>query len=278
MPPFGVDHTKKLLPDVLPSGDPTRFALPIFLKEPSDTFLIKSKPATLHCRVAHALRVFFQCNSENVEPSQKEDHVEPESGVRYTEASVDIDREQVEEYFSEFHCACVAISGKGSVVSRHALVTNACKLRLCLRTPTIHFGYRKVTKTFHVWKNCSVKWLWCNPKTQHADLKPDLHAILWALKRFYYTLVVLLLYEFYFLKHFFLAALTINLYLLKTRPCVNKIAVKWLGWTKGKHQYGALWSGREVFFSFYDSCCCVYLIQYFTTPRKLVWEYHWDYY
>ena len=135
MPPFGVDHTKKLLPDVLPSGDPTRFALPIFLKEPSDTFLIKSKPATLHCRVAHALRVFFQCNSENVEPSQKEDHVEPESGVRYTEASVDIDREQVEEYFSEFHCACVAISGKGSVVSRHALVTNACKLRLCLRTP-----------------------------------------------------------------------------------------------------------------------------------------------
>ena len=83
--------------------------------------------------------------------------------------------------------------------------------------------------------------------------------------------------NFTFLKHFFLTALTINLYLLKTRPCVNKI-VKWLGWTKGKHQYGALWSGREVFFSFYDSCCCVYLIQYFTTPRKLVWEYHWDYY
>ena len=130
MPPFGLEQTssQKLLPDVLPSGDPTRFALPIFLKEPSDTFLIKSKPATLHCRVAHALRVFFQCNSENVEPSQKEDHVEPESGVRYTEASVDIDREQVEEYFSEFHCACVAISGKGSVVSRHALVTNACEL------------------------------------------------------------------------------------------------------------------------------------------------------
>ena len=35
----------------------------------------------------------------------------------------------VEEYFQEFHCACVAISGKGSVVSRHALVTNACKFQ-----------------------------------------------------------------------------------------------------------------------------------------------------
>ena len=134
LPPFGTNGNKqpkkkRLLPEVLPSGDPSQFALPIFLKEPSDTFLIKSKPATLHCRVAHALRVFFQCNSENVEPTSREDHVEPETGVRYTEASVDIHRDLVEEYFQEFHCACVAISGKGSVVSRHALVTNACKFQ-----------------------------------------------------------------------------------------------------------------------------------------------------
>jgi len=133
LPPFGTNTINKsqkqkkklLLPEVIPSGDPSQFAMPIFLKEPSDTFLIKSKPATLHCRVAHALRVFFQCNSENVEPTSREDHVEPETGVRYTEASVDIHRDLVEEYFQEFHCACVAISGKGSVVSRHALVTNA---------------------------------------------------------------------------------------------------------------------------------------------------------
>ena len=63
LPPFGTNSNnksqkkkKQLLPEVLPSGDPSQFALPIFLKEPSDTFLIKSKPATLHCRVAHALR------------------------------------------------------------------------------------------------------------------------------------------------------------------------------------------------------------------------------
>ncbi len=71
--------------------------------------------------------LFSQCNSEVVQPSAREDHVEPESGVRYTEARVDISRDHVEEYFGEFHCACVAISGKGSVVSRHALVTYACK-------------------------------------------------------------------------------------------------------------------------------------------------------
>ena len=80
----------------------------------------------------YSLRVFFQCNSENVEPTSRDDHVEPETGVRYTEASVDIHRDLVEEYFQEFHCACVAISGKGSVVSRHALVTNACKLKKTL--------------------------------------------------------------------------------------------------------------------------------------------------
>ncbi len=128
-PPFGDKQPRggKLLPKVLPEGDPSKFALPVFLKEPVDTYLIKSRPATLHCRVAHALGVHFQCNSEVVEPSKREDHVEPETGVRYTEASVDISRDQVEEYFTEFYCACVAISGKGSVVSRHALVTNACK-------------------------------------------------------------------------------------------------------------------------------------------------------
>ena len=64
LPPFGTNTINKsqkqkkklLLPEVIPSGDPSQFAMPIFLKEPSDTFLIKSKPATLHCRVAHALR------------------------------------------------------------------------------------------------------------------------------------------------------------------------------------------------------------------------------
>ena len=129
VPPFGGSN-QKLLPEVLPTTDPGQSAMPIFLKEPLDTFLIRAKPATLHCRVAHALRVYFQCNSEAVEPTAREDHVEPETGVRYTEASVDIHRDKVEEYFSEFHCACVAISGKGSVVSRHALVTSACKYNM----------------------------------------------------------------------------------------------------------------------------------------------------
>lgn len=33
--------------------------LPIFLVEPVRSFVVKGKPATLHCRAAHALEVIF---------------------------------------------------------------------------------------------------------------------------------------------------------------------------------------------------------------------------
>lgn len=38
-------------------------SLPIFLAEPVDTFVVKGKPATLHCRAAHALQVCTYCNN-----------------------------------------------------------------------------------------------------------------------------------------------------------------------------------------------------------------------
>ena len=33
---------------------------PIFYKQPTDAFVIKNQPATLHCRVSHALDVHFK--------------------------------------------------------------------------------------------------------------------------------------------------------------------------------------------------------------------------
>lgn len=38
-------------------------SLPIFLAEPVDTFVVKGKPATLHCRAAHALQVHIYYNN-----------------------------------------------------------------------------------------------------------------------------------------------------------------------------------------------------------------------
>lgn len=43
------DH--QLLPDTLPEGDPLDYARPVFLTEPEDSYVIKSRPAELSCKV-----------------------------------------------------------------------------------------------------------------------------------------------------------------------------------------------------------------------------------
>ena len=101
---------------------------PVFLKQPSDSYVIKNTPATLHCRVANAVDIHFQCNAEILAPTRLDHHVEPETGLKYTEASVQISRDKVEEYFGEFHCTCLATSAQSEAVqSRPALVTFACE-------------------------------------------------------------------------------------------------------------------------------------------------------
>lgn len=39
-------------------------SLPMFLVEPIDSFVVKGRPATLHCRAAHALQVQTETNFE----------------------------------------------------------------------------------------------------------------------------------------------------------------------------------------------------------------------
>ena len=55
-----VDLSSPFLPDNLPEGDPVHYALPVFLDEPEDTFVVKNKAAELECRVAHAHSVYVQ--------------------------------------------------------------------------------------------------------------------------------------------------------------------------------------------------------------------------
>ena len=54
------DLSSPFLPDNLPDGDPVHYALPVFLDEPEDTFVVKNKAAELECRVAHAHSVYVQ--------------------------------------------------------------------------------------------------------------------------------------------------------------------------------------------------------------------------
>jgi len=100
-----------------------------FLKEPDDTWASRTRPATLNCRVARASSVHFSCNSAVVAATSSKMHVEPETGVRYTEASVQIGKDEVERFAGDYYCQCVAVGeGGGQVVtSRHARVNYACE-------------------------------------------------------------------------------------------------------------------------------------------------------
>ncbi|KAH0952897.1 hypothetical protein HN011_005758 [Eciton burchellii] len=99
-------------------------SLPIFLAEPVDTFVVKGKPATLHCRAAHALQVYFRCNGERAERSQQQDFVDPRTGTRVVEVELNVTRNEVEEYFGRerFKCECVAWSGPGQIRGQPATV------------------------------------------------------------------------------------------------------------------------------------------------------------
>ncbi|XP_076280756.1 netrin receptor UNC5C [Lasioglossum baleicum] len=99
-------------------------SLPIFLAEPVDTFVVKGRPATLHCRAAHALLVYFRCNGDRAERSQHQDFVDPRTGTRVVEVELNVTRNEVEEYFGRerFKCECVAWSGPGQIRGQPATV------------------------------------------------------------------------------------------------------------------------------------------------------------
>ena len=116
-----------LLPDAFPEGDPSDYALPVYLEEPSDSFVARGRPAKLKCRVAHALRVYFTCNDEEMPNTTSDDVVEPETGIRYTRVSLEVKRNQVLDVIGTFACKCHAASSKGEVASAEAIIRTACK-------------------------------------------------------------------------------------------------------------------------------------------------------
>lgn len=104
--------------------------LPVFLEEPRDTYTFKNKPATLHCRAAHALKVYFKCSGGRLDTDSGDratqyEFVDPQTGVRNVEASVNITRDTVEEFFGKdkFKCECYAwTSGDQKIKSQPAFI------------------------------------------------------------------------------------------------------------------------------------------------------------
>ncbi|XP_037978531.2 netrin receptor UNC5B isoform X3 [Plutella xylostella] len=98
--------------------------LPMFLLEPQHAFVVRNKPATLRCRAANALQVYFKCNGVRSVASTMFEFVDPQSGVRIVEAECNVTRDQLEEYFGDdrFSCNCYAWSSRGDIKSQPAVV------------------------------------------------------------------------------------------------------------------------------------------------------------
>ncbi|CAK1603903.1 unnamed protein product [Parnassius mnemosyne] len=101
----------------------TKDNLPIFLLEPENTYVVKNKAATLKCRAANALDVYFKCNGEKTEAVNFE-FVDPQTGVRIIEGEYKVTREQVEEYFGsdKYQCSCFAWTSQGQIRSQPATI------------------------------------------------------------------------------------------------------------------------------------------------------------
>ncbi|KAG8177513.1 hypothetical protein JTE90_026859 [Oedothorax gibbosus] len=115
-----------LLPDPFPTDDVDTTDQPAFLEEPRDSYVLRNRPATLSCKAKSALQLYFVCNEKPVHHRHhsQQEFVDPQSGVRHLEVSVDINRKEVEEYFGidGFGCNCVAWSSSGTANSRRAQV------------------------------------------------------------------------------------------------------------------------------------------------------------
>ncbi|CAH0407946.1 unnamed protein product [Chilo suppressalis] len=110
----------------LPENDETIDGLPIFLLEPKNAYVLRTKPATLLCRAANALQVFFKCNGFRVEKTVQLEHVDPHNGVRVVEAELNVTRNEVDEYFGgTFGCECYAWNSKGRIRSQSVFIEYA---------------------------------------------------------------------------------------------------------------------------------------------------------
>ncbi|OWR44739.1 netrin receptor UNC5C like protein [Danaus plexippus plexippus] len=107
----------------LPENDETIDGLPIFLVEPKNSFVLRSKPATLLCRAANALQVYFKCNDVRTDKTVQLEHVDPQNGVRVVEAELNITRNELDEYFGgKYSCECYAWNSKGRIRSQGVFI------------------------------------------------------------------------------------------------------------------------------------------------------------
>ena len=75
-----------------------------FFFQPKSTFTSRDSPATLRCRVAHALEVAFDCDGERMKLEKETEGVDKKTGSKFLEASVRIKKGQVLDQIVHHFC------------------------------------------------------------------------------------------------------------------------------------------------------------------------------
>ncbi len=106
--------------------DPSAYALPVFLEEPvPSSFAARGRPATLKCRVAHAVSAEFVCNDEAVAPTSTSGGTV--EGSSFLQVTLEVRRGQVMDVLGHYSCRCRAKSERVQAVSSEAVVSIACE-------------------------------------------------------------------------------------------------------------------------------------------------------
>ncbi len=111
---------------------------PVFYQEPEPNYyIVKNRPVTITCKVAHAMQINFKCAGQWVRPKHhvNVELVEPETNIHYLQSSIDVTRQEVEEYFGldGYWCECHAwntspdLTEPKSARSRKGKVQIACE-------------------------------------------------------------------------------------------------------------------------------------------------------
>ena len=129
---LGLDLTSSFLPDSLPEGDPSEFALPVFLQEPQDTFASRDTAGSLKCRAAHAKSVHFTCDDADMKAASETQGRDEATGSSFLEVEISVRKSHVLDTLHDFTCVCHATSAQGSVQSREAQVEIACEYYFCV--------------------------------------------------------------------------------------------------------------------------------------------------
>lgn len=120
------------------NGNSNAFDKPFFTQEPEDYYYIvkKNKPITVTCEAVRADEILIKCSDVYVtDITRTEVHVDRLTKVKTITASVDVTKDDLEEYFGSdtYWCECDAIANvHGSksqlkTVSKRGLVQAACK-------------------------------------------------------------------------------------------------------------------------------------------------------